>query len=293
MTHNIPTQHIEKLTKAPSPTKISQVSNLQNFIQKILGDTHYTFLQGSYKNDTSISDINDVDIVAIRLTTYSGVYSNIQLPDRIIWDTIFTEIENKLKNQNLYQWTITRGDKCIKIETSSFSADVVPAVQVEKDYLVDPIVIYSFRDGIEKVNYPRVHWKNGIEKHENTNQNFKPMVRMFKNWTKNHFENSPTAPSYHVESLVYGADNKCFSNDHASSFILIADNITKKLNNRNVLPIKIPSVCGSEDITVNWPLIHRQNFNNKLLLSLNNALSAYQHQNIYNAEQLWKRTFNL
>lgn len=293
MAHNIPIQHIEKLTKAPSSTKISQASNLQNFIQKILGDTHHTFLQGSYKNNTSISDINDVDIMAIRLRTYSGPYSSIRVLSSILWDTIFTEIENKLKAQNLYQWTITRGDKCIKIKTSSFSADVVPAVQVESDHLIDPIAIYSFGSGMEKLNYPKAHEKNNIEKHKQTNQNFKPMVRMLKNWTNNHFNDKKIIPSYHMESLVYGVDNECFSNDHALSFIFIADNINKKLNSRNVLPVKIPSVCGSEDITLNWPLIYRQDFNNKLSISLSNALSAYQHQNTYNAEQLWKRAFNL
>ncbi|MEK7522255.1 MAG: hypothetical protein AAB569_01630, partial [Patescibacteria group bacterium] len=66
MPHNVLPSDIQKHTKGISDTKTTQVSNLQNHIQEILGDTHHTFLQGSYKNDTSISNINDVDIVAIR-----------------------------------------------------------------------------------------------------------------------------------------------------------------------------------------------------------------------------------
>ena len=99
MAHNIPLQHIEKHTKAISDTKRTQVANLQNHIQQILGDTHHTFLQGSYKNDTSISDIKDVDIVAVRTTTYSSVHTGLSFPTSIPGDTIFSEIESKLRNQ--------------------------------------------------------------------------------------------------------------------------------------------------------------------------------------------------
>jgi len=184
MTHKIPSSHIEKLTSVPPATKITQVSNLQNHIQEILGDTHHTFLQGSYKNDTSISEINDVDIVAIRLRTFSGTHSpaHLRTTPNILWDTIFSEIEQKLKDQKKYIWTVTRGDKCIKVETNTLSADVVPAVQVLENHLVDPIAIFSFKKGLEKVNYPRVHWDNGKNKNQATGGHYKPIVRIFKNW---------------------------------------------------------------------------------------------------------------
>ncbi|MFH1088613.1 MAG: nucleotidyltransferase, partial [Patescibacteria group bacterium] len=250
MTHNIPIQHIEKLTKGPSQAKVASVANLQNYIQELLGDTHHTFLQGSYKNDTAISDINDVDIVAVRSTTYSGTFSTQPCDRTILWDQIFSEIEYKLGSQSRYNWTVTRDDKCIKVR-GAFNADVVPAVQVNTDPRTDPIVIYSFKAGQEKINYPRVHYDNGVAKHGATDEAYKPVVRMFKNWTKNHFGDTKVVSSHQIESLVHAAENTCFSSDFAISFILVAADIDEKLKQRDVLAFKIPSVCGYEDISAN------------------------------------------
>ena len=98
MAHNISTQHVQKHTKSISDSKRQEVSSLQSYIQELLID-HHTFLQGSYANDTAISDINDVDIVAIRKNTYSSVHSRVYCPASVTWDLIFSEIETRLKNQ--------------------------------------------------------------------------------------------------------------------------------------------------------------------------------------------------
>lgn len=266
---------------------------MQNHIQEILGDTHHTFLQGSYKNDTSISDINDVDIVAIRLTTYSSVYSSLQFSNVIPWDSIFSEIEQKLRNQRLYQWTVTRKDKCIEVVTPTFKADVVPAVQVLADHTQDPIVIYSFSNGSEKVNYPRTHYENGVKKNQETNGNYKPIIRMFKNWATNHFGDNGTVSSYHIESLVHNVPNDNFYDDHASTFLLVGSHITELLTQRDTIPIQIKSVCGSEDITQNWERSARQNFNNTLKQSLLHGFSAHKATTIQEAERHWSNAFNV
>jgi hypothetical protein len=289
MTHNIPLTHVEKHSKAISDTKRTQVSNLQNHIQEILGDTHYTFLQGSYANDTSIADINDVDIVAVRKNTYSSVHSEIETSGSVDWNTIFSEIETKLTNQNLYKWTINRGDKCITVETSTFKADIVPSVQVGRDIKADPIVIHSFKLGSEIINYPKTHIDNGVKKHDLTNKNFKPMVRMFKNWSLNHFNNSGVVSSYHIESLVYNSDNENFTNDYALSFILIGLSILDLLKNKSNI---ICSVCGSEDITSNWNSSDKQVFEETLTKSLNHAITAYKASTIQDAQSYWLKAYN-
>lgn len=293
MTHKIPLHRVNRYTQSISDPKRTQVSRLQNHIQEILGQTHHTFLQGSYKNDTCTSDINDVDVVAVRLTTYSSVHSTIRASSSVTWDAIFTEIEQRLEDQDLYQWSITRKDKCIEIQTPSFKADVVPAVQVESEATDDPIVIYSSRNGTEKVNYPRTHYDNGVAKHKSTSENYKPLVRMFKNWTAAHFEDSDVAPSYHIESLVYGAPDKLFSSDHAASFILIGDHITKLLSQRDLLPVQILSVCGSEDITSHWNITSRSLFKDTLKQSVRNGFNAYQAPTAFDAGAHWDKTFNI
>ncbi|KKR45823.1 MAG: hypothetical protein UT80_C0029G0005 [Parcubacteria group bacterium GW2011_GWC1_40_13] len=295
MPHNIPTVHIQKHTRGISDTKRTEVANLQKYIQELLGDTHHTFLQGSYANDTSTSDINDVDIVAIRKTTYSSVHTGLSFPTSIPWETIFSEIETKLKNQNRYTWTVERseGGKCIEVRTSGFKADVVPAVQINEDVKSDPIAIYSFKTGIEKVNRPRTHIENGVAKHNATNQNYKPIVRMFKNWVKNHFDNTDIISSYQVESLVYNTPNENFHNDHAYSFLFVGNHIAELLSQRDILPIKINSVCGTDDITTNWNIVARQSFKNKLKESVSHGLSAYKATTIQEAQNYWDKTFNI
>ncbi len=295
MTHKVSKSYTEKLKNVPSPTKIQQVSNLHNWIQDILGETHHTFLQGSYKNDTSISDINDVDIVALRLTTYSGVHSPFasRQNEKIQWDTIFTEIENKLRNQKKYAWTVTRDDKCIIVETEALSADVVPAVQVQRDHLEDPIVIYSFKKGIEKINHPRLHWANGVAKNKATQQNYKPTVRILKNWVANSFDDKKTISSYHMESLVYNANNEKFSNDPVVSFINIGTEIDQLLNLRHVHVFPIKSVCGYEDITQNWNDSDRIEFGIELKNSIDLAKRAYNAPTAERADAFWRMAFKI
>lgn len=292
MSHLIPNYLLDSITAAPSDTKTAQVASMQNYIQELLGGTHNTFLQGSYKNDTAISDINDVDIVATRVSTYSSVHSQRRFPASIPWESIFGEIEQKLSNQRLYEWTVTRGDKCIKIR-GSFNADVIPAVQVNDDHRTDPLVVYSFRTFTEKLNYPRAHYYNGVQKNQVTNGRYKPTVRMFKNWVANHFgENKEIMSSFKMEALVYGADNAHFYEDPATSFIVIADETLKRLNTSHIIPTSILSVCGMENIVANWSMAGRAAFQTQLTRSLQYALAAYRATTKNAAEVNWQRAFN-
>lgn len=291
MSHNIPKDYIQKHTKTISDTKRTQVANLQKHIQGLLDDTHHTFLQGSYANDTCTSDIKDVDIVAVRKTTYSSVFVDRLFPTSISWESMFSEIEAKLKNQNLYQWTISRskGGKCIEVKTTNFKADVVPAVKVNDDAKLDPIVIYSFKTGTEKINMPRTHIENGAAKHDATKKNYKPVVRMFKNWVDNHFGANTIISSYQIESLVHSVENENFHDDHAFSFLMVGNEIFKKLS----IPSKIISVCGSEDVIANWNIQNKQLFNGQLSLSIGHALSAIKANNAEDAKNHWDKVFNL
>lgn len=70
MTFNISQFLIDRYSPGPSSTKVTQVASLQQTIHDVLGDEDYdTFLQGSYRNGTALSDINEVDIIARRKAT--------------------------------------------------------------------------------------------------------------------------------------------------------------------------------------------------------------------------------
>ncbi len=292
MGHKIPFSHIDFLTKGPSATKTTQVATLQNYIQELLGDTHHTFLQGSYVNDTAIADINDVDIVAVRKTTYSSIHSPHKFDSSIPWESIFLEIEMKLRSQSRYVWTVTRGDKCIKIR-GAFDVDVVPAVKVDHDHTTDPVVIYSMESLNEKPNFPRTFYDNGVTKNKATDGLYKPVVRMFKNWARNHINDDKIVSSFKIQALVYNSSNENFYTDMVRTFILIANEINTLLKQRDALPIKIMSVCGSEDISENWDRDRRNIFRQKLEKSVDIALQAHKATSEFEAVRLWRSAFNL
>jgi len=289
--HLIPANLIDFLTAGPSATKVTEVSNMQTFIQGLLGSTHETFLQGSYKNDTATSDINDVDIVAIRLTTFSGVFSSQPVSSWVAWDTIFSEIEQRLRTQRTYSsWTVTRDDKCIKVR-GAFDADVVPAVLIGTDSKQDPIAIYSNKRGLEIINRPRTHYLNSVAKHQATSSNYKPIVRMFKNWAQNHFGGDKSiVSSFKLEALLHGVPNDTFVGDYPAAFILAANVIRTRLApHMSGSTVQVPSVCGSEDIMSNWDSTGLKTFGEALGLSVNHALDAYNATTRTAAESSWRR----
>jgi hypothetical protein len=293
MTHFLTTNETQKYSKTISSTKQTQVSNLQNHIQQILSDNYHTFLQGSYSNSTAISEINDVDIVAVRKNVYcsnhSPVIPSIINPRDFPWEEIYKDVIEKLQNQNLYNWTITIKEKCITVETTSFKADIVPVVQVHEDILQDPVSIKTSSGN--QLTYPRDHKGNGILKHGATDQNYKPMIRIFKNWVKARLDKDVVS-SHKIESLLHSVDTSLFSNDHLASFILISDTIIKKLQQRNSIAVIIPSVCGNEDITSNWDYNCRNTFLNELIKARDLAMQSWESSSAAEATKYWNQIFN-
>lgn len=290
MTHVIPTHIVDPLIAGPSTTKRTQAANLQQFIQDLLGDSHHTFLQGSYRNHTAISDLPDVDIVAVRTGTYSGTHSpHAGGRQTIDWSEIFSDLIAKLKAQRTYTWTLEEKEKCIKI-TGALNADVVPAVKYHHDHTIDPIVIRSSAG--ERLSHPRTHIENGELKNSVTNENFKPTVRMFKKWVDNHFGNSDVISSHKVEALVHDSDNSNFFDDPVTSFLCVGSTISEKLKPQ-AFPIAIYSVCGTENILSSWDAGDRSVFINRLNSSLQSGLAAYKATTSGESERHWRAAFNM
>ncbi|MEO3828239.1 nucleotidyltransferase domain-containing protein [Actinomadura sp. B10D3] len=69
MSFKISQSLIDKYSAGPPDWKVTQAKNLHENIRKALdnsdGSKFDTFLQGSYRNNTAIKEINDVDIVAL------------------------------------------------------------------------------------------------------------------------------------------------------------------------------------------------------------------------------------
>ena len=291
--HLIPDTEVQRYAKAPSPTTVSAVSRFQEAIRDVLGSDYETFLQGSYKNDTSIRDLNDVDIVALRKYIVSTPFSLEPHPtlNLISWGDIFAAVRTQLESSARFRGRTSYGDKSVKVD-EAFKADVVPAVRIGR-YEDDPIAIYSFREARERKNFPRLHYENDVQKHQNTNETFKPIVRMFKKWASNHCPSDDTvAPSFYVECLVYNVPDDLFKFDLATAFFQVGYYIETK-----IVPDPAPvvwSVAGDKDVLVEseWKRDSYRRFHRQLTLSTGAVAVALQSSNMSEAIRHWRRTFN-
>ena len=289
MDHLIPATAIERYSAAPAPSTVTAVKSLHENIRSILGSEYNTFLQGSYKNDTGVADINDVDIVAVRLGTRSTHFNpGMRNDSPITWTQIFQEVRNALEGTYEYRGKTIPGDKCIKVNTT-FKADVVPAVQISADGS-DPISIFSFREGTERKNFPRIHYQNNVDKNARTGGLYKPTVRMFKQWVRNWFPEANVAPSFYVECLVHSVPDANFHTDLAWAFFSVAHYIEKEIKTSTV----VYSVAGDKDILVvdEWDVTRFLQFQTKLSSVTGKVAQALRAANEADARIYWRGAFN-
>lgn len=287
MAHLIPTSAIDRYTAAPPATTVASAVSLHENIRSLLGSGYETFLQGSYKNDTGVADINDVDVVAVRKNTRSGTFSGVVFDTRIPWTTIFDDIQNTLEANSAYKGKTERGDKCITVNTN-FHADVVPAVKIDIEGN-DPIAVFSFREGTERQNFPRIHYANNVGKQARTGDNYKATVRMFKRWTKNWFSGTKIAPSFYVECLLYGVPDNCFLPDKAWTFFAVAQHIIEKITRYTV----VNSVAADKDIltSAEWDPDNFEKWKVQLERSVGKVALALQAKTEADARKYWREAF--
>lgn len=207
------------------------------------GKDFEVYLQGSYKNDTNIYGDSDVDVVVqlnstfqhdlsalaeVEQRSFQSSYSN----STYSWFDFRLDVFTSL--QNCYgSAAVSAGNKSIKLAEgpNRRRADVVPCLQYRKyrrfqttgnqDY-VSGIVFYT-RDDVRKViNFPKPHYENGVAKHQNTSQWYKPVVRIFKNMrtylVDHNMLSKESAPSYFLECLIYNVPNTSFGQSYQNSF---------------------------------------------------------------------------
>lgn len=202
-----------------------------------------SFLQGSYGNDTNVvGRDSDVDIV-LRLDSafqfdieelpepkqqqfhreYGGAtygYADFKA-DVISW------IEDN------YPGEVEVGGKAIRIAAlgNRRDTDVLPCMSFRRYYRYYRINDEDFAEGIcfwdqdgdRIVNYPKLHLGNCTNKHQNTAQWYKRMVRIVKNMRNRMVDQGyiadDLAPSYFLEGLFYNVPNHLYTGTYASAFL--------------------------------------------------------------------------
>ena len=187
------------------------------------------YLQGSYKNDTNIRGDSDVDVVAQLNSTFYNNLSEDQKrtlglsPASYSWANFRAAVLKALKDY-YGQSQITEGNKSIKIKANNgrLPADVIVCSQYRRyktvssyDY-VDGVCLWTRNDDRQVINYPKVHYDNGVSKHQSSIKWYKPVVRLFKNSRGN--ISGDATPSYFLECLLYNVPNSKFGTSYQDTF---------------------------------------------------------------------------
>lgn len=186
------------------------------------------YLQGSYANTTNIRGDSDVDIV---VECTSIFYNNLTesekqslgfTPGIHSLDDFRNEVIQALVSYYGSAYVDTSGGNSIKVLPSSTSnrlyADVVVCASYRRydslKLVAEGITFWNQKNYNQIINYPKIHKNNGVTKNSNTNGNYKPVVRMFKNARRyminGNEELKKKFPSYFVECLLYNVPNHCF-----------------------------------------------------------------------------------
>ena len=116
--------------------------------------------------------------------------------------------------------------KCIKVpwNTNRVDADLVPCFTF-KNFLSYPpywlprihqwIKFWNTKTNVWIINYPKIHKENCTVKNQNTNENYKACVRIFKNFNAALIDSwlvdEKLASSYFIENLIYNIPDTCFT----------------------------------------------------------------------------------
>jgi hypothetical protein len=192
------------------------------------------YLQGSYKNSTNIRGDSDVDVIVQLNSCFYSHLSEEQKRCRGMTRGRYTfnDFRPLALEALVYYYgmsLVVEGNKSIKVRGTKLPADVIPSVQYRKYY--NPEQNNSYAEGLafwtqnavhRVVNYPKIHYNNGVCKHQSCGNRYKSVVRMFKNirtyLVDNHIIGESLAPSYFLECLLYNVPNENFSHNLQSTF---------------------------------------------------------------------------
>lgn len=210
----------------------------------IRGIAFEDYLQGSYKNDTNIFRDHDVDIVIQLNGSYFYNIDRLSPVDQARYRQAASPATYKLDEfraavlktlQAALGWSaVTDDNKVIRVAGKSgvkLDADVVVGEQYREYVAFDGNTGRGYIEGIKFwaqddrrwiVNYPKLHYDNGVAKQKDTANWFKPTVRTFKN-IRNYLVNNDILPdnrasSYFIQGMLYNVPKGRFGYTHRQNF---------------------------------------------------------------------------
>jgi hypothetical protein len=242
----IPESQLETWAKQGS---VTQSSTTYGTIKRALeaNDAGYAnqsfkvFLQGSYGNDTNIYAESDVDVVIRLDSVYYYDITALTPDEQMRFNAALVPATYPYANYKAdvvtaltksFGRAVVPGEKALKIKADGGrrNADVIVATEFKRYRKfppsasdVDVGMCFFTTAGNRTANYPEQHSANCTRKHQETNNRFKPMVRVLKNMRSRLVTDgsldSGTAPSYYLEGLLYNVPPGKFGATYGGTFV--------------------------------------------------------------------------
>lgn len=230
------------------PGKTAQFTDTYNSIRGNLLDASAPYpvknvdvhLQGSYGNNTNVWADSDVDIVLCHTGAFYYDISGMSQAQQGAFTAafsanaryVYTDFKRDAESfiTRLYNGVVT-GKKALHIpgNNNRRNADVLVCQEFRRYYSYEPglhgchygVALYVNGSRIE--NFPKQHAENCTAKHQATNQNFKRVVRVFKNMRNTMIEKGlladKVASSYFIEGMLYNVPNDKFTGSYQDMWV--------------------------------------------------------------------------
>jgi len=200
------------------------------------------FLQGSYGNDTNVVKDSDVDVVCRLDQTYYFDLDELTPPAKEAFEKARDPAKygvNDFKKevtawlQKKFPGAVTPGKKAIFVKGSGSrrDADVLVCARMRRymkasngvDDKYHEGICFFLPDGTRIENFPKQHSDNCTTKHQDTDEWFKKVVRVYKNMRNQMIEDDELgegiAPSYFIEGMLSNVPDDKFGTSFDSSFV--------------------------------------------------------------------------
>jgi hypothetical protein len=233
------------------------------------------FLQGSYRQQTAIYTINDVDILALCHLWQPGSGSGPSWTRNEIFDTIAAPLLGDSRYRNKVRYS--SDSLCIKVDLG-IRLEILPVVYKAgtSDPGAEPFRLFrpessSWEDGFARYHQQWLTWKNGPE---HADGNFIPAVKVFKH-LRSRF--NVDAVSFHLECLLFSLPDSLFQGGPADYIPALLEAIASvPAVDWYVSALRTP--CKDRDIFVSteWSLAKWVEFHELLTLLAPAARAACQ-----------------
>lgn len=255
-----------------------------------------SFLYGSYKRNTAICEIKDVDIVIL---TNFDPYQEENTPQNVlkkVKDAINRHY-NDSDNQQYQRRSIRVDDPLPEEKDAHLTLDVIPAYAPNGK---DEALLVPDRELKEWVlSHPKGHIEQAITLNDKDHGDgmYIPLVKIMKYWWKYQCEirqpdvERPKPKGFWVECLT--AEN--FDQDqesYADHFISVLENISEKYSDTTDVPeLEDPGLQGGGMIKTSMTLDEFQIFMEAINESLELAYQAEAEMDTIKSAEIWRRVF--